>query len=87
MVDDILAISSLRHAGMDCRHPVTQMRPDTSMSTWVPAVHTGTTSSYNDYVTHTNRMAIVLHPSKFSKDTNSLARQSRNQNDRLVSLV
>jgi hypothetical protein len=43
------------------------MRPDTSMSTWVPAVHAGTTSSYNDHVTHTNLMAIVLHPTKFSK--------------------
>jgi hypothetical protein len=45
-----------------------RMRPDTSMSTGVPAVHAGTTSSYNDYVTHTNLMAIVLHPSKFSKE-------------------
>jgi hypothetical protein len=44
------------------------MRPDTFMSTWVPAVHAGTTSSYNDYVTPTNLMAIVLHPSKFSKE-------------------
>jgi hypothetical protein len=45
-----------------------RMRPDTSMSTWVPAVHAGTTSSYNDYVTHANLMAIVLHPTKFSKE-------------------
>jgi hypothetical protein len=44
------------------------MRPDTSMSTWVPAVHAGTTSSYNDYVTHTNLMVIAVHPTKFSKE-------------------
>ena len=51
-------------AGIQAR----RMRPDTSRSTWVPAVHAGTTSSYNDYVTHTNLMAIVLHPTKFSKE-------------------
>jgi hypothetical protein len=45
-----------------------RMRPHTSMSSWVPAVHAGTTSSYNDYVTHTNLMAIVLHPTQFSKE-------------------
>ena len=38
------AHQQFRHAGMDCRHPGPQMRPDTSMSTWVPAVHAGTTA-------------------------------------------
>jgi hypothetical protein len=38
------------------------------MSSWVPAVQAGTASSYNDYVTHANLMAIVLHPTKFSKE-------------------
>jgi hypothetical protein len=47
---------------------VRRMRPDTSMSTWVPAIHAGPTRSYNDYVTHANLMAIILHPSKFSKE-------------------
>jgi hypothetical protein len=65
MADGILAISSLRHAGIQAP----RMRPDTSMSTWVPAVHAGTTSSCNDYVTHANLMAIVLHPTKFSKES------------------
>jgi hypothetical protein len=64
MFDAILAVSSLRHAGIQAP----RMRPDTSMSTWVPAVHARTTSSYNDYVTYTNLMAIVLHPTKFSKE-------------------
>ena len=29
----------IRHAGMDCRRPARRMRPETSMSTWVPAIH------------------------------------------------
>jgi hypothetical protein len=53
-------------AGIQAR----RMRQDTSMSTRVPAVHAGTTNSYNDYVTHTNLMAIGLHPTKFlTEDT------------------
>jgi hypothetical protein len=48
-------------AGIQAR----RMHPDTSMSTWVPAVHAGTTSSYrNVYVTHANLMAIDLHPNQ-----------------------
>jgi hypothetical protein len=44
------------------------MRPDTSMLTWVPAVHAGTTRSYcNVYLVDTNLMAIILHPTKFFK--------------------
>ena len=53
-------------AGIQAR----RMRPDTSMSTWVPAVHAGTTSLYcNVYATYANLMAIVLPPpTKFSKE-------------------
>jgi hypothetical protein len=51
-----------------------RMRPDTSMLTWVPAVHARTTSSHNDYVTHTNLMAIVLHPTKFSKEITKITK-------------
>ena len=49
---------------------VRRMRPDTSMSTWVPAVHAGTTNSYCDvYATYANLMATVPPPpAKFSKE-------------------
>ncbi len=37
--------ADLRHAGMDCRHPGSQDAPETSMSTWIPALHAGMTQS------------------------------------------
>jgi hypothetical protein len=37
--------ADLRHAGMDCRHPGAQDAPETSMSTWIPALHAGMTQS------------------------------------------
>jgi hypothetical protein len=46
MFDGVLAIASLRHAGMECRHPGPQDASETSVSTWVPAVHAGTTTPY-----------------------------------------
>jgi hypothetical protein len=34
-----------RHAGMDCRYPGSQERPETSMSAWISALHAGMTQS------------------------------------------
>ena len=52
-------------AGIQAR----RMRPGHVHVNLVPAVHAGTTSSYcNVYVTHTNLMAIVLYPTKFSME-------------------
>jgi hypothetical protein len=36
---------ALRHAGMDCWHLGSQDAPETSMSVWIPALHTGMTQS------------------------------------------
>src|SRR5262245_14785442 len=46
-------------AGIQAR----RMRPDTSMSTWVPAVHAGTTSSYGKCLrnSHQTRMTTALN--------------------------
>ena len=35
--------ADFRHAGMDCRHQVRRMPPETSMSAWIPALHAGMT--------------------------------------------
>jgi hypothetical protein len=78
MFDGNLAIGSLRHAGMDCRHPGRRMRPDTSVSTWVPAVHAGTTSLFcNVYETYANLMAIVAPPQPNFRRSARKARTSK----------
>ena len=52
-------------AGIQAR----RMRPETSLSTWVPAVHAGTTSLAMFHVTRTNLLAMVLNPI-FKEDAN-----------------
>jgi hypothetical protein len=48
-------------AGIQAR----RMRPGTSMSTWVPAVHAGTTISDGSvYAPHADLMAIVSSPER-----------------------
>jgi hypothetical protein len=74
MFDGILVISASVMPAWIAGIQPPRMRPDTSMSTWVPAVHAGTTSSYIDYVTHTNLMGTVIHPTKLSKEVTRLTR-------------
>jgi hypothetical protein len=56
--------ADLRHAGMDGRHPGERDAPETSMSIWIPALHTGMTESRSR--TKTDRGP---PPLLFSKET------------------
>ena len=58
--DNILAISSLRHAGMDCRHLGPQDASEHIHVNLGPGTPCRDDEYCNVYVTHTNLMAIGL---------------------------
>ena len=72
--DNILAISSLRHAGMDCRHLGPQDASEQIHVNLGPGSPCRDDEYCSVYVTHTNLITIVLHPNQIFEGEHEMGR-------------